>query len=86
MSDSLRRERLEHEQRLLAKQLEAKSLKLTCEGVRDLIRTKLDPYIEIEDLEVLVASEAMKELVKAAGKYHQLMADIENLKKDLGKE
>jgi len=84
MSD-LRRERLQHEQRLLSKQYEAKELKVKCEPVRDLIRSKLDPYIALERIEILVAAEAMEDLVQMLGRYHQLLAEIETIKQDLGR-
>jgi len=50
------------------------------------VRTSLDPYIKIEDLEILVASEAMNQLVDDMQKYHELLAVIRKIRKDLGGE
>jgi len=84
MSD-LRRERLQHEARLLSKQYEAKELTVRCEPVRDLIRSKLDPYIPLDQIDILVAAEAMEDLIRMLGQYHQLLSEIETIKQDLGR-
>jgi len=86
MSDSLRRERLQHEGLLLEKKQKAKKLELRIMASRDTVRTSLDPYIKIEDLEILVASEAMNQLVDDMQKYHELLAVIRKIRKDLGGE
>lgn len=85
MSDGLRRERLQHEGLLLEKENQAKHLRLKCEGLRDSVRTYMDPIAKIEDLEIDVAFEAMTGLVGSHLKLTELLGEIKNIKKALGK-
>lgn len=86
MSDGLRRERLQHEGLLLEKKQKAKKLELRIMAFRDTVRTSLDPYIRIQDLKIDIAFEAMTELVSAHLKLTELLGEIRNIKKALGKE
>jgi len=85
MSDALRRELLQHEGLLLEKKQKAKKLELRIMASRDTVRTSLDPYIKIEDLEIDVAFEAMTELVAAHLKLTELLGEIKNIKRALGR-
>jgi len=65
--------------------MEAKHLRLKCEGLRDSVRVYMDPIAKIEDLEIDLAFEAMTELVAAHLKLTELLGEIRNIKKALGK-
>lgn len=84
MSD-LRRERLQHEGLLAQKENEARHLRLKCEGLRDSVRSQLDPLEKIEDLHIEIALEAMTELWSTYLKLLEILGDIKNIKKALGR-
>ena len=82
----LRHERLRHEGLLGEKERRAKSLRLKCEGLRDAIRTMLDPFQPIEELNIEAAFETMSELLSLYVKLLEELGDIRNIKKALGRE
>jgi len=84
MSD-LRRERLQHEGLLGEKEREARSLRLKCEALRDSVRSHLDPFDKIEELNIELAFQAVTDLWQSYLQLLELLGDIKNIKKALGK-
>lgn len=77
-------ERLKFLGRLAEKELEAKTLKLRIEGMRDAIRSHLDPFETIENLKArLIAGQAV-DLSEYHAMYKDILDDIRLLKKELG--
>lgn len=79
--------RSEHQKNLghlTEKNLEAKSLKLKIEALRDSIRDVLDPIEEVEDLEVEKMMALASELAEAYTDYIEILGKIKNVKKMLG--
>ena len=77
-------ERLKFQGRLAEKELEAKTLKLRIEGMRDSIRSHLDPFESIENIKAhLVAGQAV-DLSEYHTMYIETLGDIWMLKKELG--
>jgi len=77
-------ERLKFQGRLAEKELEAKTLKLRIEGMRDSLRSQLDPFETIENLKArLIAGQAV-DLSDYHTMYIEILEDIRRLKKELG--
>jgi hypothetical protein len=83
MTDSLRREKLQAEGRLLEKQNEVRHLTLKCEGLRDTVRLYMDSLARIEELETELAFEAMTELMAAHLKLTEALGELANIEKVL---
>jgi len=81
----LRQERLRHEGLLSEKEREARSLRLKCEGLRDAVRSSLDPFEPIEELNIEAALETMSELWSLYMQLLEKLGDIKNIKKALGR-
>lgn len=78
-------ERLKNEGRLREKELKIKELKFQIRGLRDSVREELDPFEDVAELNVEQAFAQMTDLVKKMLAYKELMLDIKELKKALGK-
>jgi len=78
-------ERLQHMGRLREKELELRRLKLKAEGLRDGIRSLLDPFEKIEQLRADVAAEQAMELALLHIKIVELAGEIAAIKRALGK-
>jgi len=83
--NDLRRERLQHEGLLGEKEREAKSLRLRCEALRDSARSHLDPLEKIEELNIELTFQAVTDLWNAYLQLLELLGEIKNIKKALGK-
>jgi hypothetical protein len=82
----LRQERLRHEGLLGEKERQAKSLRLKCEALRDAVRSTLDPFEPIEELNIEAAFETMSELLSLYVKLLEELGDIKHIRKALGRE
>jgi hypothetical protein len=78
-------ERLKFGGRLREKELDLKGLQLRIRGLVESIRNNLDPLGEIEDIKADIAAEQSIELAGLKIKYTETLADIQAIKKALGK-
>jgi hypothetical protein len=72
--------------RLREKELEQRRLVLKAEGLRDSIRTILDPFEKIEIIRADVAAEQAMELAMLSIRIVELNGEIAAIKRALGKE
>lgn len=79
-------ERLSYMGRLREKELEQRRLVLKAEGLRDSIRTILDPFEKIEIIRADVAAEQAMELAMLSIRIVELNGEIAAIKRALGKE
>ena len=77
-------ERLKFEGRLREKEREAAALKLRIEGLRDSMRSQLDPFEKIEDLKAYLIAGQGVDLSEYYNMYLEALEDIQKLKKELG--
>lgn len=78
-------ERLKFQGRLAEKDMEAKKLKLRIEGLRDSIRDVLDPFEDVDELDIERAFEQMADLAGKMLEYKELTGEIKALRKALGR-
>lgn len=78
-------ERLKFGGRLREKELDLKGLQLRIRGLVESIRNNLDPLGEIEDIKADIAAEQSIELAGLKIKYTETLADIQAIKKALGR-
>ena len=71
--------------RLAEKEFDLKGLVLRIRGLIGSIRNNLDPFGEIEDIKTDVAAEQAVELAGLKIRYIETLADIQAIKKALGK-
>lgn len=71
--------------RLAEKEFDLKGLALRIRGLVESIRNNLDPFGEIEDIKADIAAEQAIELADLKIRYTENLADIQAIKKALGK-
>lgn len=78
-------ERLKFQGRLAEKELRARELKLKMKGLISAIRDRLDPFEDLMSIETEIAYEQSFELYRVQVECKAVMAEIEGIKKALGK-
>lgn len=76
---------LKFQGRLGEKEMEARSLKLSAEGLIKSLREILDPFEAVEDLNIELASQEMANLEKTMLELRDTLHDITAIKKALGR-
>lgn len=76
---------LKFQGRLGEKEMEARSLKLSAEGLIKSLREILDPFEPVEDLNIELASQEMANLEKTMLELRDTLHDITAIKKALGR-
>ena len=78
-------ERLKYEGRLAEKRHELRTLKLKINTLRDAVRSKVDPFEDIERLDADAAAEAAVELAEKVIQYRELIDQIGAIERALGR-
>lgn len=76
---------LKFQGRLGEKEMKARSLKLSAEGLIKSLREILDPFEPVEDLNIELASQEMANLEKTMLELRDTLHDITAIKKALGR-
>lgn len=78
-------ERLQFQGRLCEKKLEAEKAKIKIKGLVDSMRTLLNPFVDVDDLDTELIVEYALDLAQLKIMYVTVRQEIEAIKKALGK-
>jgi len=77
-------ERIQHLGHLREEELKEQELRLRIEGLRDSIRVKLDPYIEVRHLGADIVAQQALELANVSIQYDSCLNKIAAIRRALG--